>query len=194
MSMARALRSPVAGAAVDAYDRHVGRYGAELAREMRRLYPANPDYPDVSLRVRTTGKAELIPKVSDTLLKSVARNAHHLHMLRELGPNSLDMQGVGSNQTYVLGQGRAGPGDITRLRENLRATDATTRAESAADLGSLGAGAVEVELEVALVVPARLDAQHNNSAVTRRTKRSPQYAKVIARASDHVIRGKHAHH
>src|SRR2546430_16994339 len=37
MSMARALRSPVAGAAVDAYDRHVGRYGAELAREMVRV-------------------------------------------------------------------------------------------------------------------------------------------------------------
>ena len=37
MSMARALRSPVAGAAVDAYDRHVGRYGGELAREMVRV-------------------------------------------------------------------------------------------------------------------------------------------------------------
>src|ERR687888_386374 len=37
MSMARALRSPVADAAVDAYDRHVGRYGAELAREMVRV-------------------------------------------------------------------------------------------------------------------------------------------------------------
>ena len=37
MGMARALRSPVAGAAVDAYDRHVGRYGAELAREMVRV-------------------------------------------------------------------------------------------------------------------------------------------------------------
>ena len=37
MTMARALRSPVAGAAVDAYDRHVGRYGADLAREMVRV-------------------------------------------------------------------------------------------------------------------------------------------------------------
>src|SRR4029079_6044295 len=37
MSMARALRSPVTDAAVDAYDRHVGRYGAELAREMVRV-------------------------------------------------------------------------------------------------------------------------------------------------------------
>src|SRR3954452_13209521 len=35
--MAREVRSSVAGAAVDAYDRHVGRYGPELAREMVRL-------------------------------------------------------------------------------------------------------------------------------------------------------------
>ena len=35
--MARALRSSVVGAAVDAYDRHVGRYGPELAAEMLRV-------------------------------------------------------------------------------------------------------------------------------------------------------------
>src|SRR5258705_2122612 len=35
--MTRALRSSVAGAGVDAYDRHVGRYGPELAREMVRV-------------------------------------------------------------------------------------------------------------------------------------------------------------
>jgi ubiquinone/menaquinone biosynthesis C-methylase UbiE len=35
--MARAFRSSVVGAAVDAYDRHVGRYGPDLAREMVRV-------------------------------------------------------------------------------------------------------------------------------------------------------------
>jgi SAM-dependent methyltransferase len=35
--MARTLRSPVVGASVDAYDRHVGRYGPELAGEMVRV-------------------------------------------------------------------------------------------------------------------------------------------------------------
>jgi ubiquinone/menaquinone biosynthesis C-methylase UbiE len=35
--MAGPLRSSVVGAAVDAYDRHVGRYGPELAREMVRV-------------------------------------------------------------------------------------------------------------------------------------------------------------
>jgi SAM-dependent methyltransferase len=35
--VSRSLRSPCVGAAVDAYDRHVGRYGPELAREMIRV-------------------------------------------------------------------------------------------------------------------------------------------------------------
>jgi SAM-dependent methyltransferase len=35
--MARTLRSPVVGASVDAYDRHVGRYGPGLAGEMVRV-------------------------------------------------------------------------------------------------------------------------------------------------------------
>ena len=35
--MARELRSSVAGAAVEAYDRHVGRYGPELAGQMLRV-------------------------------------------------------------------------------------------------------------------------------------------------------------
>ena len=35
--MAQPLRSSVVGAAVDAYDRHVGRYGPELAQEMVRV-------------------------------------------------------------------------------------------------------------------------------------------------------------
>jgi PAS domain S-box-containing protein len=62
---------------------------AELAREMRRRYPPDAGRPDISLRVLTTGKAELIPDVSDTLLKNIAQNPDHLRMLRELDPKSL---------------------------------------------------------------------------------------------------------
>jgi SAM-dependent methyltransferase len=40
--MARVLRSSVVGAAVEAYDRHVGRYGPELAREMLRVSGVRP--------------------------------------------------------------------------------------------------------------------------------------------------------
>jgi PAS domain S-box-containing protein len=62
---------------------------AELAREMRRLYPPDAGHPGIASRVLTTGKAELIPSVSDALLRSVARDADHLRMWRELGPRSL---------------------------------------------------------------------------------------------------------
>jgi PAS domain S-box-containing protein len=62
---------------------------AELTREMLRLYPADADRPDISLRVVTTGKAELIHEVSETLLKTIAQNADHLSMLHKLGPTSV---------------------------------------------------------------------------------------------------------
>ena len=63
---------------------------AELMREMRRLYPPDAGPPGHS-RVASsrTGKAELIPEVSDALLKNIAQNADHLRMLRELGAGSL---------------------------------------------------------------------------------------------------------
>ncbi|MGH3048690.1 MAG: PAS domain S-box protein, partial [Gaiellaceae bacterium] len=61
---------------------------AELVRELRRRYPPDPDR-DISLRVLATGRAELIPVVSDALLRKIARDADHLRMLRELGMTSL---------------------------------------------------------------------------------------------------------
>jgi ubiquinone/menaquinone biosynthesis C-methylase UbiE len=42
--MARASRSSVVGATVDAYDRHVGRYGPELASEMVRVTGLQPGH------------------------------------------------------------------------------------------------------------------------------------------------------
>ena len=62
---------------------------AELMQEIRRLYPPNPQRPDIPLRVFATGKAELIPDVSDILLENVAQDAAHLRMLRELALRSL---------------------------------------------------------------------------------------------------------
>src|SRR5438067_3226162 len=41
---------------------HADPAKAERMREMRRLYPPNPERPDIPLRVLTTGKAELIPE------------------------------------------------------------------------------------------------------------------------------------
>ena len=47
---------------------------AELLREMRRLYPADSRNQTLSSRVLRTGKAELIPEVTDGLLKDFAQN------------------------------------------------------------------------------------------------------------------------
>jgi PAS domain S-box-containing protein len=61
----------------------------ETAREIRRLYPADAGPSTISRRVLTTGTAELIPEVSDGLLKNIAHDPEHLRMLRELGLRSM---------------------------------------------------------------------------------------------------------
>jgi signal transduction histidine kinase/transcriptional regulator with GAF, ATPase, and Fis domain len=62
---------------------------AELAREMRRLFPPDRDPPGSPLRECATGKARLIPDLSDTLLREAAHDDDHLNMLRRLGARSL---------------------------------------------------------------------------------------------------------
>lgn len=62
---------------------------AELAREMRRLYPPAGDPRRSPFRERTAGKARLIRDVTDSLLKEAAQNDDHLKMLRQLGLRSL---------------------------------------------------------------------------------------------------------
>jgi HEAT repeat protein len=61
-----------------------------------------------------------------------------------------------ANPAYLIGQGPAAEDDIPSLREKLRSTDATERAESAADLGSLGpqASAAAADLSRLLDDPA----------------------------------------
>ena len=61
----------------------------EVVREMRRLYPAEAGRATIAHRVLTTGTAELIPVVSDALLRNLAQDDEHLRMLRELGLRSL---------------------------------------------------------------------------------------------------------
>ena len=51
--------------------------------------------------------------------------------------------GVGSNSAFVLGMGRAGRDDLPALRANTCAATAAVRAESATDIGSLGADAAD---------------------------------------------------
>jgi PAS domain S-box-containing protein len=61
---------------------------AELMREMRHLYPPGADSPALPSRVLRTGKAELIPEVSDTLLQNIAQDADHLRILRKFRARS----------------------------------------------------------------------------------------------------------
>jgi PAS domain S-box-containing protein len=61
----------------------------EVVREMRRLYPTKAGRATIAHRVLTTGTAELVPVVSDALLRNIAQDDQHLHMLRELGLRSL---------------------------------------------------------------------------------------------------------
>lgn len=61
----------------------------DIAREMQRLYPAGAVPSTISRRVLATGTSELIPEVSDTLLKNIAHSPEHLRMLRELALQSM---------------------------------------------------------------------------------------------------------
>jgi hypothetical protein len=54
--------------------------------------------------------------------------------------------GVGSNPAFVIGMGRVGREELPALRAKLKSTDATVRAESAVDLGFLGAAEAEGDL------------------------------------------------
>ena len=58
-----------------------------------------PDRPDISLRVLTTGKAELIPSVSDALLKNIAQNADHLRHAARAWPEVADRGAAAGTRT-----------------------------------------------------------------------------------------------
>ena len=60
----------------------------ELMREMRHLYPPDANSRALPSRVLRTGKAELIPEVSDKFLENIAQNADHLRILREFRTGS----------------------------------------------------------------------------------------------------------
>jgi signal transduction histidine kinase/GTP-sensing pleiotropic transcriptional regulator CodY len=99
---------------------------ADLLREMRRLYPPHPERPDIPLRVLRTGKAELIPKVSDALLENIAHNADHLRMLQRLAFRSLIVtplwvrgRAIGTTLLAQAGSGRQFTPDDLELAEDL---------------------------------------------------------------------------
>lgn len=112
---------------------------AELAREMRRRYPPDASRPDISFRVQATGRAELIPDVSDALLKNIAQSANHLRMLRELNPKSLVVVPLRTGErtlgTIVLARTR--PGTRFNTKDLELAEDLGRRAGLAIDNSAL---------------------------------------------------------
>lgn len=70
---------------------HADPAQAELARRLRRRYANLPDAPCGVSRVIATGRSEVINDAPDWLLITLARDAEHLELLRELKAGSLLM-------------------------------------------------------------------------------------------------------
>jgi signal transduction histidine kinase len=69
----------------------VGGWDAEkegLTRNFAERYPPDPEGPHPIMKVRRTGRSELIPEVSDEVLTRAIRTAEHLAQLRALGLRS----------------------------------------------------------------------------------------------------------
>jgi PAS domain S-box-containing protein len=63
---------------------HVDPAKVQLARELARRYPPNPNAPSGAPNVIRTGKSELYPEISKAMLEGAAVDADHLHMIRAL--------------------------------------------------------------------------------------------------------------
>lgn len=64
---------------------HIDPEKVEIAHELRRRYPPDPDGSRGVPKVLRSGESELYPEIDDELLVSVARDEEHLELLRELG-------------------------------------------------------------------------------------------------------------
>ncbi|HVM44876.1 MAG TPA: ATP-binding protein, partial [Candidatus Thermoplasmatota archaeon] len=60
-----------------------------LARRLRRRYEGMPDAPHGISRVMATGRSEVMTEAPDWVLLSLARDADHLEMMRDLRPRSI---------------------------------------------------------------------------------------------------------
>jgi hypothetical protein len=104
--------------------------------------------------------------------------------------------GVGANPAYVLGLGRADLEDLPGLRDKLRAADATTRAETATDIGSLGPAATAAadDLTKCLHDEAPLVRMATAAALLRVRPEGSAPLDILARgmASEDVVIRRHA--
>jgi PAS domain S-box-containing protein len=64
---------------------HVDPSKIELAYELERRYPSDPDAPGGLRSVLRSGKAEFVPLIPDELLTAAAKDEEHLQLIRKLG-------------------------------------------------------------------------------------------------------------
>jgi len=67
---------------------HVDQSKVELAYELHRRFPPDPDATQGLWNIVRTGTSELVPEISDELLVASAKDAEFLRILRELGLKS----------------------------------------------------------------------------------------------------------
>ena len=67
---------------------HVDPDKVEMAAELRRRYPTDPDAPTGVPAILRGGSAELYPEIPDELLERAARDEEHLRLIRALGMRS----------------------------------------------------------------------------------------------------------
>jgi PAS domain S-box-containing protein len=67
---------------------HVDPSKVELAHELNRRFPPDPDAPQGVRHILRTGQAELVSEITDALLVERVQNEELLHILRELGLKS----------------------------------------------------------------------------------------------------------
>jgi signal transduction histidine kinase len=68
---------------------HADPAKAPLMRKLQRMDPPDPDGPHPAMTALRTGRSQLVPEVSDSLLAAVARTPRHLTLLRRLAPRSM---------------------------------------------------------------------------------------------------------
>jgi PAS domain S-box-containing protein len=64
---------------------HVDPAKVEMARELQRRYPPDPDDESGIQKVARTGEPEVFPEIPDAMLEAAARDPEHLALMRQLG-------------------------------------------------------------------------------------------------------------
>jgi signal transduction histidine kinase len=67
---------------------HTDPAKVELARDLQQRFPPDPNVLHGAPRVLRTGEPELVPDISDDVLRALARDEAHYQILRELGLRS----------------------------------------------------------------------------------------------------------